>query len=249
VRAIEARVSRDDDAATSELLPLLDDDAPVVWHGQVVEVRDVARHAIAKLLRRRGQPWRSGPVAHRRPLRPTEALVGARKLGERVTAERDAIAARVRRCLDSRVQPSDADLPYVMAQRTMVELGDLPTVVEPVSAQTWRTPMEEVRARSAIHTVLSLPFLRLTEPERPDLVLGWVYRAGPDQELRLDTADPFDPADLRSIEEEVLAAAARRCGTVDALREAAAAFGSRCGAEVVEARMLDGPPVDLSVRD
>ena len=134
--------------APAELLPLLDDDAPVVRPNDagrlaVTEIRMIALAAIQARYRSTSKEWDLGPVLVRAPMPAEHVLHKATDLLVDIGAEqRDLMLSGVDTMLDSRVQPPaehDATCRgYVLLQT----LGEIPYLRQVPENGTLLTPMQ-----------------------------------------------------------------------------------------------------------
>jgi hypothetical protein len=134
--------------APSELLPLLDDDAPLVRSNEtgrlvVTEVRMIALAAIQARYRGSSKEWDLGPVLVRAPMPAEHVLHRATDLLVDIgTEQRELLLSGVDKVLDGRVQPlpeHDATCRgYVLLQT----LGEVPYLRQLPEAGTLLTPVQ-----------------------------------------------------------------------------------------------------------
>lgn len=163
--------------ADEYLLPLLDDDAPVVrehaGHRRVVEVRAVALVALQDR-RRGGGGWPYGPVTVRVAMRVDEAAARARAaLDQLHPVERAAVEHRVDTLLRERVEPWPEDRPACRDYAALLLLGRVPYQRQQVDPISLLTPLQVDVYRSQQSSPRPLPQLRFDGPDGP---VGYLYR-------------------------------------------------------------------------
>ncbi|MBI4943790.1 MAG: hypothetical protein HY830_23865 [Actinobacteria bacterium] len=164
----------------AHLLPLLDDDAPVVRsHGGrrlLVEVRAVALVALQDRHRGARHGWPYGPVVVRRAMPADDALAQARAALDALDpAERAAVTGRVTTTLAERVGPAEDDADACRAYCTLLALGLIPHEVQEVDPATLLTPLQVAVHRSQLVSPRPVPHLRFDSPDGP---VGYLYREG-----------------------------------------------------------------------
>jgi hypothetical protein len=162
--------------ADAHLLPLLDDDAPVVRsHGGrrlLVEVRATALVALQDRHRGARHGWPYGPVVVRRAMPVDDATAQATAALDALDpAARAAVADRVETTLADRVGPPEDDA--CRAYCTLLALGLVPHEVQEVDPATLLTPLQVAVHRSQLVSPRPVPHLRFDGPDGP---VGYLYR-------------------------------------------------------------------------
>lgn len=162
-----------------DLVPLLDDAAPVVRvHGgqrMISEVRAAALVALQDSYRRVGEPWDLGPVTVRGAM-PAEVAVrhAARLVAELPPEKRRELYRTVEELLATTVDPKHAEDAEPCAAYLMLrELGAIPYEVQHVDDRTWLTPLQEEIHASQMRSPRPTPHLRFDGERGP---VGYVYR-------------------------------------------------------------------------
>lgn len=161
-----------------DLLPLLDDDAPVVrghaGRGVLVEVRAAALVALQDRHRHAAGGWPHGAVTVRKAMPVDEAVAQARDLvarlepGRRVEVERLVVQA-----LGERVDPPAADNEACLAYCTLQVLGAVPYRHEDVDPVTMLTSLQVQVHASQMVSPRPTPHVRFDGPHGP---VGYLYR-------------------------------------------------------------------------
>lgn len=164
----------------AHLLPLLDDDAPVVRsHGGrrlLVEVRAVALVALQDRHRGARHGWPYGPVVVRRAMPVDDATAQARAALDALDpAERDGVTDRVAATLAERVGPPPDDVDACRAYCTLLALDLVPYEVQEVDPTTLLTPLQVAVHRSQLVSPRPVPHLRF---DGPGGTVGYLYRDG-----------------------------------------------------------------------
>ncbi|WP_088289241.1 hypothetical protein [Kineosporia sp. A_224] len=162
----------------AHLLPLLDDDAPVVRshaaRRMLVEVRAVALVALQDRHRGARHGWPYGPVVVRRAMPVDDATAQARAALDTLDpAERDGVTDRVAATLAERVGPPPGDADACRAYCTLLALGLVPHEVQEVDPATLLTPLQVAVHRSQLVSPRPVPHLRFDGPDGP---VGYLYR-------------------------------------------------------------------------
>lgn len=224
----------------AHLLPLLDDEAPVVRsHGDrrlLVEVRAVALVALQDRHRGARHGWPYGPVVVRRAMPVDDATAQARAaLDALAPAARSGVADRVTATLDERVVPSADDADACRAYCTLLVLGLVPHEVQDVDPTTLLTPLQVAVHRSQLVSPRPLPHLRFDGPDGP---AGYLYR---ERTWVHDLDESPLGRDVARFLERLAAAEPRRWAQAEAaaeddldhLRHVADALGRVCACTVV----------------
>jgi hypothetical protein len=134
--------------APAELLPLLDDDAPLVRPNQVgrlvvTEIRMVALAAIQARYRSTSKEWDLGPVLVRAPMPSEHVLHRATDLLVDIgTEQRELLLGGVDRVLDGRVQPPPEHDAICRGYVLLQTLGEVSYLRQVPEAGSVLTPMQ-----------------------------------------------------------------------------------------------------------
>ncbi|MGF1599470.1 MAG: hypothetical protein ACFCVK_21590 [Acidimicrobiales bacterium] len=159
---------------TADLVPLLDDDAPVLRrHGDqwwLVEVRSVALVALQDRYRNARHPWPHGPV----PVRAGMPVDEAERLHAALPPHRqaDAVAA-VEGALAARVQPADTDRGPCRTYLALQQAGAVTYELQEVDNTTLLTPLQHQIHAAQLVSSRRRPHVRFDG--RHGLV-GYLYR-------------------------------------------------------------------------
>ncbi|WP_327586283.1 hypothetical protein OHA25_04080 [Nonomuraea sp. NBC_00507] len=171
---------REFNGVTQELVPLLDDDAPVVRvHGGrrfLVEVRAAALVALQDSYRRRQSGWNLGAVRVRRAMPVDEAMGRVEaSLDELDPQRRQEVLALAENALRERVDPPlSEDAPACRAYLVLLQLGQVYYHEQHVDPQTLLTPLQEEIHAGQMVSQRPRPHVRFDDPHRR--VVGYLYR-------------------------------------------------------------------------
>ena len=162
----------------THLLPLLDDDAPVVrshaGRPHLVEVRAVALVALQDRHRGAGHGWPYGPVVVRRAMPADVAAAQALAALDRLDpARREALVRQVEARLAEQVDPAPADREACRDYATLLALGLVSYERQEVDPERMLTPTQVAVHASQLRSPRPMPHVRFDGPDGP---VGYLFR-------------------------------------------------------------------------